>query len=73
MQINDYLPLSRRDPTRFEGAAAAWAQALGRARFTLDDLSFVETHDCFTIAELLEYEAMGLARTARAHASHATD
>jgi acetyl-CoA C-acetyltransferase len=23
-------------------------------------LSFVETHDCFTIAELIEYEAMGL-------------
>jgi acetyl-CoA C-acetyltransferase len=29
---------------------------------TLDDLSFVETHDCFTIAELIEYEAMGLAK-----------
>ncbi len=28
---------------------------------SLDDLSFVETHDCFTIAELIEYEAMGLA------------
>ena len=28
----------------------------------LDDLSLVETHDCFTIAELIEYEAMGLAR-----------
>ena len=27
----------------------------------LDDLDFVETHDCFTIAELIEYEAMGLA------------
>ena len=26
----------------------------------LTDLSFVETHDCFTIAELMEYEAMGL-------------
>ena len=26
----------------------------------LDELSFVESHDCFTIAELLEYEAMGL-------------
>ena len=26
----------------------------------LDDLSLVETHDCFTIAELIEYEAMGL-------------
>ena len=28
----------------------------------LDDLSLVETHDCFTIAELLEVEAMGLAK-----------
>ena len=28
----------------------------------LEDLSFVETHDCFTIAELIEYEAMGLTK-----------
>ena len=26
----------------------------------MSDLSFVETHDCFTVAELIEYEAMGL-------------
>lgn len=60
-QINDYLPLSRRDPIVFEGASRAWQQALGDSQLTLDDLSFVETHDCFTIAELIEYEAMGLA------------
>ena len=36
-------------------------QAHAEAGTSLDDLSFVETHDCFTIAELLEYEAMGLA------------
>ena len=60
-QVNDYLPLSRRDPTRLEGAALAWRRGLEAARLTLDDLGFVETHDCFTIAELLEYEAMGLA------------
>lgn len=59
-QVNTFLPLSRRDPTRFDGAEAAWAQGLAAANCTLDDLSFVETHDCFTIAELLEYEAMGL-------------
>jgi acetyl-CoA C-acetyltransferase len=34
---------------------------LKAAGVSLDDLSFVETHDCFTIAELIEYEAMGLA------------
>ncbi|MFT2095883.1 acetyl-CoA acetyltransferase [Acidiphilium multivorum] len=58
--MNDFLPLSRRDPTRFEAGERAWAQALAAAGLTLDDLSFVETHDCFTIAELIEYEAMGL-------------
>ena len=61
VQVNDFLPLSRRDPTRFDGGAAAWAQALESARLGLMDLSFIETHDCFTIAELIEYEAMGLA------------
>ena len=60
-QVNDYLPLSRRDPTRFEGAAMAWSRGLADAKATLAELQFVETHDCFTIAELLEYEAMGLA------------
>jgi acetyl-CoA C-acetyltransferase len=60
-QVNDFLPLSRRDRTRLEGAARAWAQGLASAQLTLGDLQFVETHDCFTIAELLEVEAMGLA------------
>jgi acetyl-CoA C-acetyltransferase len=60
-QVNDYLPLSRRDPIAFEGARHAWAKARVQAGVTLDDLSLVETHDCFTIAELIEYEAMGLA------------
>jgi len=60
-QVNEYLPLSRRDPTRFEGAALAWQKGLASAGATLNDLAFVETHDCFTVAELLEYEAMGLA------------
>jgi acetyl-CoA C-acetyltransferase len=60
-QVNEYLPLSRRDPTRFEGAALAWQKGLATAGAKLDELAFVETHDCFTVAELLEYEAMGLA------------
>jgi acetyl-CoA C-acetyltransferase len=56
----DFLPMSKRDIVKFEGCAHAWKQALAKAGVTLDDLSFVETHDCFTIAELIEYEAMGL-------------
>jgi acetyl-CoA C-acetyltransferase len=60
--VNDIMPLSRRDPIAFEGASRAWKQALEAAGVSLDDLSLVETHDCFTIAELIEYEAMGLAK-----------
>ena len=56
------MPLSRRDPIAFEGARLAWDKARAEAGVSLDDLSFVETHDCFTIAEMIEYEAMGLAR-----------
>jgi acetyl-CoA C-acetyltransferase len=59
--------MSRRDVLAFEGARRAWAGALDTAGITLDDLSFVETHDCFTIAELIEYEAMGLARPGEGH------
>lgn len=59
--VNDFLPMSRRDPTRFEGAALAWQKGLASAEAKLGDLAFVETHDCFTITEMLEYEAMGLA------------
>ena len=59
--VTDLMPISKRDIIAFEGCAVAWKRALEQARLTLDDLSFVETHDCFTIAELIEYEAMGLA------------
>jgi acetyl-CoA C-acetyltransferase len=65
--VNDLLALSRRDVVAFEGARRAWADALGEAGLSLDDLSFVETHDCFTIAELIEYEAMGLAVPGQGH------
>jgi acetyl-CoA C-acetyltransferase len=58
--VQDFLPLSRRDILKFEGCAEAWKRALARAGLALGDLSFVETHDCFTVAELIEYEAMGL-------------
>ena len=61
VHVNDFLPLSRRDPTRFDGAARAWKMAFDQSGLTLADLSFAEVHDCFTIAELLAYEAMGLA------------
>ncbi|HSV70010.1 MAG TPA: acetyl-CoA acetyltransferase [Methylibium sp.] len=58
--VQDYLPMSRRDLLKFEGCARAWQRALADAGLKLLELDFVETHDCFTIAELIEYEAMGL-------------
>ena len=58
--VQDFLPMSKRDILKFEGCAHAWRGALAKAGLALGDLSFVETHDCFTVAELIEYEAMGL-------------
>ena len=60
VQMNDLMPMSKRDKTEFRGASLSWKKALSDAQINLMDLSFVETHDCFTIAELIEYEAMGL-------------
>jgi acetyl-CoA C-acetyltransferase len=56
----DFLPMSKRDIIQFEGCEEAWRRALAQAGIDLSALSFVETHDCFTVAELIEYEAMGL-------------
>jgi len=58
--VSDFLPMAKRDILKFEGCTQAWRRALAQAGVALTDLSFVETHDCFTIAELIEYEAMGL-------------
>ncbi len=66
-QVNDFLPISRRSHTAFEGAEMAWSSALEAADAEIGDLSLVETHDCFTIAELLQYEAMGLAEEGQGH------
>lgn len=62
VQVNDFLPMSKRDIIAFEGPEVAWKKALEAARLDLLDLDLVETHDCFTIAELIEYEAMGLTK-----------
>jgi acetyl-CoA C-acetyltransferase len=58
--VQDFLPMSKRDILKFEGCSEAWQRALAQAGIQLRDLSLVETHDCFTVAELIEYEAMGL-------------
>ncbi|UWP89885.1 acetyl-CoA acetyltransferase [Aliiroseovarius crassostreae] len=60
-QVNDFLPMSRRDLTAFEGPKRAILAALTEAGMGLANLHLAEVHDCFTIAELMIYEAMGLA------------
>src|SRR6201982_3669326 len=58
--VQDFLPMAKRDILKFEGCALAWQRALAEAGIVLGDLSFVETHDCFTIAELIQKQATGL-------------
>lgn len=59
-QATDLMPMSRRNMSQLAGASVAWHKLLDAAACALDDLDLVETHDCFTIAELMQYEAMGL-------------
>lgn len=61
VQVNDIKPMKSRDMTWFTGCELGWQRAFEKSGTTLADLSCVETHDCFTVAELIEYEAMGLA------------
>lgn len=60
---SDFLPLTRQRMTSFAGPKYAISRALDRAQLSISDIDFAEVHDCFTIAELLIYEAMGLAKT----------
>lgn len=59
--VSDYLPLSAKRLERFEGPTLAVQKAYRRAGVTVDDLDLAEVHDCFTIAELMSVEALGLA------------
>lgn len=58
--VQDFMPMSRRNVIDFEGPTEAWSRAFAEAGITLADLGFAEVHDCFTSAEMLTYEAMGL-------------
>jgi acetyl-CoA C-acetyltransferase len=65
--VNDHLAVAARpDPLALVGAAAAFHGALDEAGTRLAELDLLETHDCFTIAELLQYEAFGIATPGKA-------
>lgn len=48
------------DPTRMPTSGAAAQRALSEAGVKASELQVAEVHDCFTIAELLMYEALGI-------------
>jgi acetyl-CoA acetyltransferase len=57
----DTLALSdREDLSRLESTRKAAEEAYRQAGFGPSDLSFCEVHDCFTIAEVMVTEALGL-------------
>lgn len=60
--VSDYLPMSKRKFLEFEGPKIAIARAYETAGINVNNIDFAEVHDCFTIAELLTYEAMGLTK-----------
>ncbi len=49
------------DPTALTTVRKATHQAMADAGISVGDIDVAEVHDCFTIAELMSYEAIGLA------------
>lgn len=60
---SDYLSIVQGKRSNYELTAAKKAinEALKNLDLTIDDIDVAEVHDCFTITELLIYEALGLA------------
>ena len=46
--------------TSWHGLTKAAREAMGRAGIGPKDLDLAELHDCFSISEIVEYEALGL-------------
>lgn len=63
VQASDHLSIVEGKRSRHELTAAKYAvnKLLGDLNLTIDDVNVAEVHDCFTITELLIYEALGLA------------
>lgn len=65
----DYLSLTSGKRADYELTAGKLAikKALDEAGLSVWDLDFAEVHDCFTINELLSYEALGIAEDGKGH------
>jgi acetyl-CoA C-acetyltransferase len=65
-QATDTIALSsRRDLTWLESTHLAAARALAMAGRKIEDMHLFEVHDCFTIAEIMVTEALGLVEPGR--------
>jgi acetyl-CoA C-acetyltransferase len=65
-QATDTIALSsRRDLAWLESTRLAASKALAMAGRKIDDIHLFEVHDCFTIAEIMVIEALGLVEQGR--------
>jgi acetyl-CoA C-acetyltransferase len=60
-QVSDLLPMSAKRLCEWEGPRLAFHNAFQAARVGIGDIDIAEVHDCFTIAEIMAMEAMGIA------------
>jgi acetyl-CoA C-acetyltransferase len=64
--VNERLPLAlRAAPHELGASKEAVRRALAEARMSIADVQLAEVHDCFTIAQVLTTEALGLSRDGR--------
>ena len=64
-EAEDDITQTPADLTVLSTTERAVKMALERAGITMDDISLLEIHDCFTITAVLAFEAMGLAEKGR--------
>ncbi|WP_242344877.1 thiolase C-terminal domain-containing protein [Anaeromyxobacter terrae] len=65
--VNERLPISSRPGMHeLEAGREAARRAFAEARVQVADVDIAEVHDCFSIAQLLTTEALGLSRAGRA-------
>jgi len=65
--VNERMPLAAREHLHaLDGGKEAARRAYAEAGVTTGDVTVAEVHDCFTIAQLLCTEALGLSRDGRA-------